>query len=139
MRSFMARLDAKLSLALPPRRLIRTCPKIGVIINEHLTTALRKLRSSTASSSHSVDKALVSNILLSFLGAPRTDGTRFEMLGVLANILGWGENEREKAGLQRAGGIGIISTGVGVRKASSVGGGKDLELERSDETEVSFY
>ncbi|KAF8595380.1 hypothetical protein BDV93DRAFT_501288 [Ceratobasidium sp. AG-I] len=109
----------------------------AVIINEHLTTALRRLRSSTASSSHSVDKALVSNILLSFLSAPRTDGTRFEMLGVLANILAWGENEREKAGLQRAGGgPSIITTGVGGRKvSSSVGGGKDLELERSDETE----
>lgn len=63
------------------------------------------------------------------------------MLGVLANILGWGENDREKAGLQRAGGgPSIITTGMGGRKASSsLGGGKDLELERSDETEVSTY
>ncbi|KAG8711411.1 hypothetical protein FRC09_020627 [Ceratobasidium sp. 395] len=111
----------------------------AVIINEHLTIALRRLRSSTASSSHSVDKALVSNILLSFLNAPRTDSTRFEMLGVLANVLGWGDNEREKAGLQRAGTgsgstLGVPGIGIGARR-SSTSGTKDVELDRSDETE----
>ncbi|KAG8741949.1 hypothetical protein FRC10_002261 [Ceratobasidium sp. 414] len=110
----------------------------AVIINEHLTIALRRLRSSTASSSNSVDKALVSNILLSFLSAPRTDTTRFEMLGVLANVLGWRDNEREKAGLQRSGGgngstLGV-PVGVGGRRVS-MSGAKDVELDRSDETE----
>ncbi|KAF8680321.1 GRIP domain-containing protein [Rhizoctonia solani] len=111
----------------------------AVIINEHLTIALRKLRSSAASSSSSVDRELVSNILLSFLSAPRTDGTRFEMLAVLSNILGWGEVEREKAGLQRSGGSGAITpigTGIMPRKASSASaGGKALELDGSDETD----
>ncbi|ELU41224.1 GRAB domain-containing protein [Rhizoctonia solani AG-1 IA] len=112
---------------------------LAVIINEHLTIALRKLRSSAASSSSSVDRELVSNILLSFLSAPRTDGTRFEMLAVLSNILGWGEVEREKAGLQRSGGSGAITpigTGIMPRKASSASaGGKALELDGSDETD----
>ncbi|QRV75862.1 GRIP domain-containing protein [Ceratobasidium sp. AG-Ba] len=110
----------------------------AVIINEHLTIALRRLRSSTASSSNAVDKALVSNILLSFLSAPRTDTTRFEMLGVLANILSWGDHEREKAGLQRSGASGGstlgVPVGVGVRRPST-SGAKDMELAGSDETE----
>ncbi|CAE7062146.1 unnamed protein product [Rhizoctonia solani] len=111
----------------------------AVIINEHLTIALRKLRSSAASSSSSVDRELVSNILLAFLNAPRTDGTRFEMLTVLANVLGWGETEREKAGLQRGGGSGAITpigTGVVARKLSTASaGGKHFELDGSDETD----
>ncbi|CAE6405808.1 unnamed protein product [Rhizoctonia solani] len=111
----------------------------AVIMNEHLTIALRKLRSSAATSSSSVDRELVSNILLAFLSAPRTDGTRFEMLAILANILGWGEVEREKAGLQRSGGSGAITpigTGIIARKMSSASaGGKHLELDGSDETD----
>ncbi|KAG8715004.1 hypothetical protein FRC11_006160 [Ceratobasidium sp. 423] len=111
----------------------------AVIINEHLTIALRKLRASAASSSSSVDRELVSNILLAFLSAPRTDGTRFEMLTVLANVLGWNEAEREKAGLQRSGGSGAITpigTGIVGRKASTASaGGKALELDGSDETD----
>ncbi|KAJ1311845.1 hypothetical protein OPQ81_010306 [Rhizoctonia solani] len=111
----------------------------AVIINEHLTIALRKLRASAASSSSSVDRELVSNILLSFLSAPRTDGTRFEMLSVMANILGWGEVEREKAGLQRTGGSGAVTpigTGVVGRKTSTAStSGKPFELDGTDETE----
>jgi hypothetical protein len=110
-------------------------------MNEHLTIALRKLRSSAASSSSSVDRELVSNILLSFLSAPRTDGTRFEMLTILANVLAWGEVEREKAGLQRGGASGAVTpigTGIMPRKASSASvGGKALELDGTDETDVS--
>ncbi|CAE6470053.1 unnamed protein product [Rhizoctonia solani] len=111
----------------------------AVIMNEHLTIALRKLRNSAATSSSSVDRELVSNILLAFLSAPRTDGTRFEMLAVLANVLGWGEVEREKAGLQRSGGSGAITpigTGVVARKSSNASvGGKHLELDATDETD----
>ncbi|KAG9122784.1 hypothetical protein FRC07_000683 [Ceratobasidium sp. 392] len=67
------------------------------------------------------------------------DTTRFEMLGVLANVLGWGDNEREKAGLQRSGTgsgftLGVPGVGIGARRASS-SGSKDVELDRSDETE----
>ncbi|CCO31210.1 GRIP domain-containing protein C119,12 [Rhizoctonia solani AG-1 IB] len=95
----------------------------AVIMNEHLTIALRKLRSSAASSS----------------SAPRTDGTRFEMLTILANVLAWGEVEREKAGLQRGGASGAVTpigTGIMPRKASSASvGGKALELDGTDETD----
>jgi GRAB domain len=43
----------------------------------------------------------VTNIVLSFLSTPRGDSKRFEMLSILSTILGWSEEERERAGLQR--------------------------------------
>jgi hypothetical protein len=49
---------------------------------------------------------LVTNILLQFLCTPRADPKRFEMLSLLSTILGWDEDEREKAGLQRGTGSG---------------------------------
>lgn len=78
-----------------------------------------------------MDRRLVTNVLLSFLTTPRTDGKRFEMLNLLASILSWGDAEREKAGLQRSG-------------ASSLGPGHALkgkgpaEPESNDEAEVCF-
>lgn len=63
------------------------------------------------------------------------------MLRVLANVLCWGEAEREKAGLQRTGGTGAttpMGTGVVGRKASSASANaKHFELEGGDETEAS--
>jgi hypothetical protein len=44
----------------------------------------------------------VTNILLSFLTTARADSKRFEMLSLLSTILSWDDEEREKAGLQRA-------------------------------------
>lgn len=70
--------------------------------NEHLTEALRRLRKN--SSSENVDRRLVTNILLSFLSASRSDTKRFEMLNILSTILSWDDTDREKAGLQRIGG-----------------------------------
>jgi hypothetical protein len=86
----------------------------AVTLNEHLIQALRRLRkfsadpSSSSSSSTSasyVDRRLVTNILLQFLTAPRSDPKRFEMLNLLGSILGWNDEEKEKAGLQRGSGI----------------------------------
>ncbi|ORX35429.1 hypothetical protein BD324DRAFT_582277 [Kockovaella imperatae] len=71
----------------------------AVVNNEHLTEALRRLRKNTSDTN--VDRRLVTNILLSFLTAPRSDSKRFEMLSILATILSWDDTEREKAGLQR--------------------------------------
>ncbi|KAF8069173.1 hypothetical protein FPV67DRAFT_1607506 [Lyophyllum atratum] len=110
-----------------------------VILNEHLITALRRLR--LTSTSTNVDRRLVTNVLLSFLATPRADPKRFEMLALLASVLAWTEAEREKAGLQRAqnagGGGGAAMSGFWGR--GSGGGGKEREggvgLEKSDETE----
>lgn len=120
----------------------------AVIMNEHLIEALRRLRKT--SSETNVDRRLVTNVLLYFLTTPRADPKRFEMLGLLGTVLGWGDTEREKAGLIRSSGA---ASGAGVAVPSSSGGGglfwgrgvkgttspsksKNLELEKTDETEV---
>ncbi len=71
-----------------------------MVTNEHLTEALRRLRKNQ--SDNNVDRRLVTNILLSFLTTARADSKRFEMLSLLSTILSWDDEEREKAGLQRA-------------------------------------
>ncbi|KAF8331277.1 uncharacterized protein EI90DRAFT_3057337 [Cantharellus anzutake] len=103
----------------------------AVIANEHLTEALRRLRKSSPESN--VDRRLVTNILLQFLGTPRADPKRFEMLTLLSSILSWDDNERERAGLQRAGvAFGAGAAGVGRRIVSS---GSIKATEKGDESE----
>jgi len=71
----------------------------AVILNEHLTEALRRLKKDT--SENNVDRRLITNILMSFFNAPRADSKRFEMLSLLASILSWSDEDRERAGLQK--------------------------------------
>ncbi|EFP75534.2 uncharacterized protein PGTG_00865 [Puccinia graminis f. sp. tritici CRL 75-36-700-3] len=72
----------------------------AVILNEHLTEALRRLRKD--STEYSVDRRLVTNVLISFILTPREDTKRFEMLSLLSSILSWNEDQREQVGLQRS-------------------------------------
>lgn len=116
-------------------------------MNEHLIEALRRLRKS--SSDTNVDRRLVTNVLLSFLSTPRADPKRFEMLGLLGTILGWNDVEKEKAGLIRSlgasnggatangvsGGSGLF-WGKGINGAASPSKSKNMELEKTDETEA---
>ena len=120
-------------------------------MNEHLIEALRRLRKSSPDTN--VDRRLVTNVLLSFLSTPRADPKRFEMLGLLGTILGWGDAERERAGLIR--GLGTVSSAGATGNGASGGGGlfwgrgingaaspsksKSIELEKTDETEVCFF
>lgn len=106
-------------------------------MNEHLMEALRRLRRS--SSDTNVDRRLVTNVLLSFLTTPRADSKRFEMLSLLATILQWSDDDREKAGLQRSGGAQPPSGSLlwGGRSAASSPASKPAELQKTDETEVS--
>ncbi|GJJ14994.1 hypothetical protein Clacol_009264 [Clathrus columnatus] len=97
----------------------------AIILNEHLTEAIRRLRRDA--SDNNVDKRLVTNVLLSFLTTPRNDTKRFEMLSLLSSVLSWTDAEREKAGLQRGG-----TTAAMIGKGNK---GKSLELDRSEETE----
>jgi hypothetical protein len=101
---------------------------LAVIINEHLMEALRRLRRGSANTS--VDRRLVTNILLTFLCTPREDTKRFEMLGLLASILSWSDEERVRAGLRRLGN-NPASSG-----ANSPARPRPLELDKTDETEV---
>ncbi|KAG9313479.1 hypothetical protein JVU11DRAFT_5804 [Chiua virens] len=118
----------------------------AVIMNEHLIEALRRLRKS--SSDTNVDRRLVTNVLISFLSTPRADPKRFEMLGLLGTILGWGDAEKEKAGLIRGLGsapIGVTGNGSsggsglfwgrGINGTASPSKSKNMELEKTDETE----
>lgn len=73
----------------------------AVILNEHLTKALRLLK--RGSSNDTVDRQLLNNLLLSFLALPRQDSKRFEVLKLLANVLAWTEGQKETAGLVRPG------------------------------------
>ena len=109
----------------------------AVIMNEHLMEALRRLRKS--SSDMNVDRRLVTNILLSFLNTPRGDTKRFEMLSLLASILQWSDDERERAGLQRK--SAIVPNHANAHAHASLWGrsrGKETELDKTDETEVSI-
>ncbi|THH28591.1 hypothetical protein EUX98_g5599 [Antrodiella citrinella] len=105
----------------------------AVIMNDHLMEALRRLRRSSTDTN--VDRRLVTNVLLSFLNTPRADSKRFEMLSLLSSILSWNDDEREKAGLQKKGGIlSSASASIWGRATSP----KGPELEKIDETEVSL-
>ncbi|OSD05188.1 hypothetical protein PYCCODRAFT_1432941 [Trametes coccinea BRFM310] len=110
----------------------------AVIMNEHLMEALRRLRRSSTDTN--VDRRLVTNVLLSFLTTPRADSKRFEMLSLLATILQWNDDEREKAGLQRSSGTLQSSSTSSLpslfgRTSASSPRGKPAELDKTDETE----
>ena len=106
-------------------------------MNEHLMEALRRLRQSSTETN--VDRRLVNNVLLSYLSTPRGDAKRFEMLSLLATILSWTDDERERAGLQRKGGPApapAMSAVAGFFSRGSPTRTRNLELEKTDETEV---
>ncbi|KAK2461259.1 hypothetical protein APHAL10511_006786 [Amanita phalloides] len=104
----------------------------AVILNEHLMEALRRLRRN--SSETNVDRRLVSNVLISFLSTPRADTKRYEMLSLLASILSWNEQDREKAGLQRSQSSNS-STSFWARSPTPSPAIKSAELDKTDETE----
>lgn len=112
----------------------------AVTLNEHLIQALRRLRKFSADPTSLnasgndgglgkgesyVDRRLVSNVILQFVSTPRGDRKRFEMLNLLAGILGWSGEEREKAGLQRAtsanntGGISPVGVSIPKKKEAA--------------------
>ncbi|WFD35319.1 hypothetical protein MCUN1_002170 [Malassezia cuniculi] len=88
----------------------------AVILNEHLTEALRQIRRD--SSDYLVDRRLVTNLFVQFLNVPHGDAKRFEILRLIGSVLHWNDEEREKAGLQRSqGGItGVLGSLVGRRR-----------------------
>lgn len=80
-------------------------------------------------------------MLITFITTPRGDSKRFEMLQLIASILSWTDDQREKVGLQRASGAlsssSVISSGrAGARGHARSGKGKAVEDE-GVENEVS--
>lgn len=83
----------------------------AVTLNEHLTKALRMLQKN--SQGDTVDKQLVTNMLLSFLSLPRADTKRFEVLQLISNYLGWDDDQNIQAGLRSSAG-GAAGTPAGL-------------------------
>lgn len=69
----------------------------AIILNEHLTKALTMLKQS--SDSESVDKELISNLLISFVAIPRADPRKFEVLELISSFLSWDDDKKRQAGL----------------------------------------
>ncbi|GAA5861069.1 hypothetical protein JCM8547_008024 [Rhodosporidiobolus lusitaniae] len=108
----------------------------AVILNEHLTEALRRLKKN--SSENSVDQRLVSNVLITFLNTPRGDAKRFEMLQLIASILNWTDDQREKVGLQRSAGKLSSSVIAGGSRGGAKGharSGKNTAVDEGVENE----
>ncbi|KAL8674246.1 MAG: hypothetical protein Q9168_001313 [Polycauliona sp. 1 TL-2023] len=73
----------------------------AVILNDHLTKALRFLKKGKPEDN--IDKQLVTNHFLHFLGLERSDPKKFQILQIIAALLGWTDEQREQAGLARPG------------------------------------
>ncbi|POR32949.1 GRIP domain-containing protein [Tolypocladium paradoxum] len=76
----------------------------AIVLNDHLTKALRYLKKSKPEDN--VDRQVVTNHLLHFLTLDRGDAKRFQVLQVMAGYLNWTDEQREQAGLARPGGSG---------------------------------
>ncbi|KAI9887602.1 MAG: hypothetical protein M1823_000586 [Watsoniomyces obsoletus] len=73
----------------------------AVILNDHLTKALRFLRKGKPEDN--VDRQIVTNHFLQFLALDRADPKKFQVLQLIAALLNWTEEQREQAGLSRPG------------------------------------
>ncbi|KAK4575252.1 hypothetical protein LTR86_001104 [Recurvomyces mirabilis] len=82
----------------------------AVILNDHLTKALRFLKRGKVEDN--VDRQLVTNHFLHFLALDRSDPKKFQILQLIAALLGWDETQKEQAGLLRTG-AGALGFGTG--------------------------
>ncbi|ORY48458.1 hypothetical protein BCR33DRAFT_782187 [Rhizoclosmatium globosum] len=63
-----------------------------ISLETYLSEAIRR----AASADNQVDRRLISNLVVQFLGAPRGDSKRFEMLTVIASVLKLSDEEKVK-------------------------------------------
>ncbi|KAL2128725.1 hypothetical protein VTI74DRAFT_8727 [Chaetomium olivicolor] len=73
----------------------------AIVLNDHLTKALKYIKKTKPE--ETIDKQLVSNHFLQFLSLDRSDPKKFQILQVMAGLLSWTDEQREKAGLARPG------------------------------------
>merc|ERR1712093_375326 len=83
----------------------------AIILNDHLTKALRYLKK--AKPEDNIDRQIVTNHFLHFLALDRSDPKKFQVLQLIAALLGWNDEQREQAGLARPGGGGASSSMTG--------------------------
>ncbi|KAK4252044.1 hypothetical protein C7999DRAFT_27284 [Corynascus novoguineensis] len=89
----------------------------AIVLNDHLTKALKYIKKTKPE--ETIDKQLVTNHFLQFLTLDRSDPKKFQILQVMANLLNWTDEQREKAGLARPGGGGGAAGGGGGSSASN--------------------
>lgn len=75
----------------------------AVTLNDHLTKALRFMK--RGKPEDNVDRQLVTNHFLHFLALDRSDPKKFQILQLIAALLGWNEEQKEQAGLLRQGSL----------------------------------
>ncbi|TRX97513.1 hypothetical protein FHL15_001791 [Xylaria flabelliformis] len=73
----------------------------AIVLNDHLTKALRYLKKTKPE--ESIDRQIVTNHFLQFLALDRSDPKKFQILQVIAGVLNWTDEQREQAGLARPG------------------------------------
>ncbi|KAI1506540.1 hypothetical protein F5X99DRAFT_7065 [Biscogniauxia marginata] len=73
----------------------------AIVLNDHLTKALRYLKKTKPEDS--IDRQIVTNHLLQFLALDRSDPKKFQILQIIAGLLNWTDEQREQAGLARPG------------------------------------
>lgn len=93
----------------------------AVILNEHLTKALKLIKKD--SEGHTCDKQLISNLIISFVQIPRGDTKKFEVLQLIADYLGWDDDQKFQAGLTRSGQGSATPSKRGSIDESSTSGG----------------
>jgi chromosome segregation ATPase len=89
----------------------------AVILNEHLTKSLRMIRKN--SEGETVDKELISNLIISFLNIPRGDAKKFEVLQLISSFLGWDDEQKIHAGLSRPANAAMMSPHLGNSRVPS--------------------
>ncbi|EGW33376.1 uncharacterized protein SPAPADRAFT_60728 [Spathaspora passalidarum NRRL Y-27907] len=76
----------------------------AIILNEHLTKALTMIKQGSGDGSNkTIDRELISNVILSFLQFPRGDTKKFEALQLISALLQWDPEQKVAAGLQSKG------------------------------------
>ena len=97
----------------------------AVILNDHLTKALRFLKKGKPEDN--VDRSVLLNVaqvtctdltyrqivtsyFVQFLALDRADPKKFQILQLIAALLGWTDEQKEKAGLQRSGAPGATGS-----------------------------
>lgn len=71
----------------------------AIILNEHLTKSLTMLKQQLSNLNNTIDKELISNVVISFLQFPRGDTKKFEALQLISALLEWDESQKVSAGL----------------------------------------
>lgn len=71
----------------------------AIILNEHLTKSLTMLKQQLGSTNNTIDKELISNVIVSFLQFPRGDTKKFEALQLISALLEWDDARKIQAGL----------------------------------------